>query len=82
MSALAVAAGATVLVERGLGDLAHFPDAAYADAGAQLVADAAAATSLRQVSGVSATRRSPGAVSRATPIVTAMRRSAGSFPAS
>ena len=39
-----VAAGATVLVERGLGDLAHFPDAAYADAGAQLVADAAAAT--------------------------------------
>src|SRR3546814_5441009 len=39
-----VAAGATVLVERGLGALAHFPDAAYADAGAQLVADAAAAT--------------------------------------
>ncbi|MDN5782880.1 MAG: NAD(P) transhydrogenase subunit alpha [Luteimonas sp.] len=34
-----VAAGATVRVERGLGDGAHFPDAAYADAGAQLVDD-------------------------------------------
>jgi len=32
-----VAAGATVRVERGLGDGAHFPDAAYAEAGAQLV---------------------------------------------
>lgn len=32
-----VAAGAVVRVERGLGDGAHFPDAAYADAGAQLV---------------------------------------------
>ncbi len=32
-----VAAGATVRVQRGLGDLAHFPDQAYADAGAQLV---------------------------------------------
>src|SRR3546814_7508307 len=32
-----VAAGANVRVERGLGDNAHFPDAAYADAGAELV---------------------------------------------
>src|SRR5690606_7376524 len=32
-----VAAGATVRVERGLGALAHFPDQAYADAGAMLV---------------------------------------------
>src|SRR3546814_16159609 len=32
-----VAAGASVRVERGLGDSAHFPDAAYADAGAELV---------------------------------------------
>src|SRR3546814_7565189 len=32
-----VAAGASVRVERGLGDNAHFPDAAYADAGAELV---------------------------------------------
>jgi NAD(P) transhydrogenase subunit alpha len=32
-----VANGATVRVERGLGDGAHFPDAAYAEAGAQLV---------------------------------------------
>ena len=32
-----VAAGATVRVERGLGQRAHFPDAAYADAGAELV---------------------------------------------
>ncbi len=38
-----VAAGATVLVERGLGARAHFADAAYADAGATLVDDAAAA---------------------------------------
>src|SRR5690606_24803253 len=36
--------GATVLVERGLGEFAHFPDTAYAEAGAQLVGDAAAAT--------------------------------------
>ncbi len=35
-----VAAGAGVRVERGLGDGAHFPDQAYADAGAELVADA------------------------------------------
>src|SRR3546814_4145895 len=32
-----VAAGASALVERGLGDNAHFPDAAYVDAGADLV---------------------------------------------
>src|SRR3546814_17660163 len=32
-----VAAGASVRVERGLGDNAHFTDAAYADAGAELV---------------------------------------------
>src|SRR3546814_8241819 len=32
-----VAAGASVRVERRLGDNAHFPDAAYADAGAELV---------------------------------------------
>jgi len=32
-----VAAGANVRVERGLGAGAHFPDAAYADAGAELV---------------------------------------------
>ncbi|MEN1941844.1 NAD(P) transhydrogenase subunit alpha [Luteimonas sp. MJ246] len=38
-----VAAGATVAVERGLGTQAHFPDAAYAAAGATLVEDAAAA---------------------------------------
>lgn len=38
-----VAAGAEVRVERGLGARAHFPDAAYADAGATLVDDAAAA---------------------------------------
>src|SRR5690606_27589909 len=38
-----VAAGATVSVERGLGALAHFPDDAYAAAGATLVDDAAAA---------------------------------------
>src|SRR5690606_2632902 len=30
--------------ERGLGEFAHFPDTAYAEAGAQLVGDAAAAT--------------------------------------
>ncbi len=41
-----VAAGATVRIERGLGRAAHFPDPAYAEAGAQLVenADAALAT--------------------------------------
>ena len=32
-----VAAGAIVRVERGLGDRAHFPDQAYAEAGAELV---------------------------------------------
>jgi len=32
-----VAAGAQVRVQQGLGDFAHFPDQAYADAGAQLV---------------------------------------------
>lgn len=32
-----VAAGATVRVERGLGQGAHFPDQAYADAGAEVV---------------------------------------------
>ena len=32
-----VAAGARVRVQRGLGALAHFPDQAYADAGAELV---------------------------------------------
>src|SRR5690606_26211073 len=35
-----VAAGASVSVERGLGALAHFPDEAYATAGAMLVDDA------------------------------------------
>ncbi|MGY0613324.1 MULTISPECIES: NAD(P) transhydrogenase subunit alpha [unclassified Luteimonas] len=40
-----VAAGATVTIERGLGALAHFPDAAYAAAGATLVDDTAAALS-------------------------------------
>ncbi len=34
-----VAAGARVRVERGLGDGAHFPDTAYADAGAELAGD-------------------------------------------
>ena len=38
-----VAAGATVRIERGLGERAHFPDAAYADAGAELVDQAATA---------------------------------------
>src|SRR5690606_28867628 len=38
-----VAAGATVRVERGLGDGAHFPDQTYADAGAELVDGAVAA---------------------------------------
>ncbi len=38
-----VAAGAGVRVERGLGCHAHFPDDAYAEAGAQLVDDAGAA---------------------------------------
>ena len=38
-----VAAGARVLVERGLGAGAHFPDEAYVDAGAQLADDAHAA---------------------------------------
>ncbi|GGK00465.1 NAD(P) transhydrogenase subunit alpha [Luteimonas terricola] len=40
-----MAAGATVAVERGLGALAHFPDEAYATAGATLVDDASAALS-------------------------------------
>ena len=39
-----VATGATVRIERGLGRNAHFPDQAYADAGAQLVDSVAAAT--------------------------------------
>ena len=39
-----VAAGASVRVERGLGNGAYFPDATYVDAGAQLVDSAAAAT--------------------------------------
>ena len=39
-----IAAGASVRIERGLGDGAHFPDQAYADAGAQLADDARAAT--------------------------------------
>ena len=38
-----VAAGARVRVEAGLGSGAHFPDAAYRDAGAELVPDAQAA---------------------------------------
>lgn len=38
-----VAAGAAVRIERGLGDGAHFPDQAYAEAGAELVDSAAAA---------------------------------------
>ena len=38
-----VAAGARVLVERSLGNGAHFPDQAYADAGATVVDSAAAA---------------------------------------
>ena len=36
-----VAAGAQVRIEQGLGDLAGFPDAAYASAGAELAADPA-----------------------------------------
>ncbi|MGY1530535.1 NAD(P) transhydrogenase subunit alpha [Luteimonas sp. A649] len=40
-----VAAGATVAIERGLGVFAHFPDEAYATAGATLVDDASAALS-------------------------------------
>src|SRR5688500_12971907 len=40
-----VAAGARVLIERGLGRHAHFPDQAYPDAGARLVDDAQAAVS-------------------------------------
>jgi NAD(P) transhydrogenase subunit alpha len=39
-----VAAGVTVRVERGLGNGAHIPDAAYADAGAQLAESDSAAT--------------------------------------
>jgi NAD(P) transhydrogenase subunit alpha len=39
-----VAAGASVRIERGLGDGAYFPDDAYANAGAQLVDSAVAAT--------------------------------------
>ncbi|MCI4567871.1 NAD(P) transhydrogenase subunit alpha [Lysobacter sp. CFH 32150] len=39
-----VATGAAVRIERGLGRNAHFPDQAYADAGAQLVDSVAAAT--------------------------------------
>ena len=38
-----LAAGASVRVERGLGAFAHFPDDAYAEAGAQLVDDTRAA---------------------------------------
>lgn len=38
-----IAAGATVRVERGAGSGAYFTDQAYADAGAQIVADRAAA---------------------------------------
>ncbi|MEO6263829.1 MAG: NAD(P)(+) transhydrogenase (Re/Si-specific) subunit alpha, partial [Luteimonas sp.] len=38
-----IAAGASVRVERGLGQGAHFPDQAYADAGARLVEDVDAA---------------------------------------
>ena len=38
-----VAAGAQVQVERGAGEAAHFADQAYADAGARIVDDAAAA---------------------------------------
>lgn len=37
-----VAAGNTVLVQSGAGSAAHFPDAAYADAGATIVPDAPA----------------------------------------
>ncbi|MEN1930098.1 NAD(P) transhydrogenase subunit alpha [Luteimonas sp. MJ250] len=44
-----VTAGATVTVERGLGALAHFPDAAYAAAGATLVDDTAAALSAAEL---------------------------------
>ena len=40
-----VAAGATLAVERGLGEYAHFPDEAYAAAGANLV-DSAAETAI------------------------------------
>ena len=39
-----VASGASVRIEHGLGDGAHFPDQAYVDAGAQLAESAAAAT--------------------------------------
>jgi len=38
-----VAAGAKVRIERGLGDMAYFPDQAYADAGVEIVDDAIAA---------------------------------------
>lgn len=38
-----VGAGAAVQIQRGLGDGAHFPDQAYADAGATLVDDASGA---------------------------------------
>ena len=44
-----VAAGASVQVERGLGRDAHFPDQAYAEAGAQLVDGADAALSAADV---------------------------------
>ncbi|MCA1713807.1 MAG: NAD(P) transhydrogenase subunit alpha [Gammaproteobacteria bacterium] len=39
-----VASGASVRIERGLGEGAHFPDQAYVDAGAQLAGSSEAAT--------------------------------------
>ena len=64
-----VAAGAQVRIARGLGDGAHFPDQAYADAGAQLVedsdallADADLVLCVQPPSAASIARLKPGAV--------------------
>jgi NAD(P) transhydrogenase subunit alpha len=64
-----VAAGAQVRIARGLGDGAHFPDQAYADAGAQLVddsdallADADLVLCVQPPSPADISRMKPGAV--------------------
>ncbi|TWT21282.1 NAD(P) transhydrogenase subunit alpha [Luteimonas marina] len=62
-----VAAGATVRVQRGLGDLAHFPDQAYADAGVQLadgdvLADADVVLCVQPPPADAIARLKPGAV--------------------
>ncbi len=62
-----VAAGAQVRVQRGLGAFAHFPDQAYADAGAQLVdgdvlADADVALCVQPPPPEAIARMKPGAV--------------------